>query len=218
VSDDSVGPVPWQAPDGKGHQTMPVAPTDQQVHAPPVSGWTLPSATRGAWTPIKSAGALVLAQSTEGFAVYDDTTAYGSWPNTGEGSELAQATFTLHSCWKWIPYLRRSRFGYVRSARRIVGWAQRASQRGPLYGALAWTMAIIPLILLWLFITLWGALRVFCLYFTIPGWFVFFNRMQRENTAERRLKQYARRQNAMRQGSGNLLATPPAKRGWFSHR
>ncbi len=145
------------------------------------------------WTVLAATGPLVLANSDDEYAVYDDRRTYGRWPKTPEGYRFASETYSAHSqslvhgvAYMTAGYQDPARLGlptdpvlksqtysaplsYVGSTRRLIAWAGKVAKRSPVYAVLCWTLAIITMLLAWAFITCWYVV-VFGLFgiFVIP--------------------------------------------------
>ena len=127
-------------------------------------------------------------------AVYDTRRTYGRWPRTDEGSSYAWEAYTTPNCQSSVhgpadtatgyqdperlglptePVLKSKTYSaplsYIGSFRRIIPWASKLAKRSPLYAAFGWTLAVISLVLVWVFVTFWY-LFVFGLFgiFVIP--------------------------------------------------
>jgi len=55
------------------------------------------SQARETWTALAASGPLVLGQSEEQFAVYDQQRTYGRWPKTDQGYRFASEAYAAHS-------------------------------------------------------------------------------------------------------------------------
>jgi hypothetical protein len=142
------------------------------------------------WTIVATSGPLVLGQSEQQFAVYDAQRTYGRWPRTDEGYRYAWEAYNAHSqslmhgaAYTATGYQDPERLGlptepilkpktysaplsYIGSFRRIVPWASKLAKRSPLYAAFGWTVAVISLLIVWVFVTFW--------YFFVFGLFGIF--------------------------------------------
>jgi len=145
------------------------------------------------WTILAAAGPLLLASSEDEYAVYDDRRTYGRWPKTDEGYRFASETYSAHGqslahgvAYVTTGYQDPARLGlptdpvlksqtysaplsYVGSTRRLIAWAAKAAKRSPVFALLAWTLAVITMLLAWAFVTCWYVV-VFGLFgiFMIP--------------------------------------------------
>lgn len=175
----------------------PMAPAPQVISAPapgpapaPAPAVAVTSQPHVVWTTLATTGSLVLAQSEQEFAVYDQKNNFGRWPRTEEGYRFASETYRAHSqslahgvAYSATGYRDPAAVGlptdpviksksyssplsFVGSTRRLGGWAAKTSKRSPSIGALAWVVAALAMLVAWWFILIW--------YFIIFGLFGVF--------------------------------------------
>lgn len=163
-----------------------------------------PQQATQAWTVVASHGALVLGQSANEYAVYDQQNIFGRWPLTSEGYRYAVQTYESHQqsvahglAYTVTGYQDPARLGlpteaviksktyaspmsYVGSTRRIAAWMTKAAKRSPAYAVLAWVFGILAMLIMWVFLVFWYFV-VFVLFgvFTFP--YRFIRRSQRKN-------------------------------------
>lgn len=162
-----------------------------------------PQQATQAWTVVASHGALVLGQSANEYAVYDQQNIFGRWPLTSEGYRYAVQTYESHQqsvahglAYTVTGYQDPARLGlpteaviksktyaspmsYVGSTRRIAAWMTKAAKRSPAYAVLAWVFGILAMLIMWVFLVFWYFV-VFVLFgvFTFP--YRFIRRSQRK--------------------------------------
>jgi hypothetical protein len=181
----SQGPGWWQASDGRWYppETMPQASSQQRPLGPPSPSWTVLSAS----------GPLVFAQSEHEYSVYDQHNTYGRWPRTADGYRFANETFAAHSQslahgvaytaagyrdpvavgMPVDPVLKSKSYAaplsFIGSSRRLIAWATKLATRSPAYAVLGWVLAVVAIILAWMFIAVWYSV-IFGLFgvFVIP--------------------------------------------------
>ena len=131
------------------------------------------------WKVILSDRGIVFAESESGYAVYDQTVTFGRWPKTSEGHRFATESFGAHAqsaahgiAYEAAGYQDPIRLGlptdpvlksttyaspmsYVGSTRRIAAWAKGVAQRNSGLAAVAWTAAILAMLLMWSVVTMW---------------------------------------------------------------
>lgn len=178
-----------------GAQPVPAQPARAQpVVAQPVVSWTTLAVT----------GALILAQSSHEFVVYEGQNTFGRWPNTQEGYHFAKQTYDAHaqSLAHGVAYTATgyrdpvalglptepvvksttyaSPMSFVGSTRRLIAWATKLGKRSPTFAALAWVVAILGMLFMWTFLLFWYFV-VFFLFgvFTFP--YRLIRRGQRKN-------------------------------------
>ena len=154
---------------------------------PPQTGSIQPAET---WTVLAASGPLVLGQSEEQFAVYDQQRTYGRWPKTDQGYRFASEAYAAHSqsllhglAYTSAGYQDPDRLGlpttpvlksqtyaaplsFIGSFRRIAAWASKFAKRSPARAALGWTLGVIAILLTWAFVACW--------YFVVFGLFGIF--------------------------------------------
>ena len=142
------------------------------------------------WTVVASDGPLMLAQSGQEYAVYDQQNSYGRWPLTEEGHRYAIQTYEAHRqslvhgiAYTATGYQDPTRLGlptepiiksktyaspmsFVGSTRRIIAWAGKMAKRSPALAAVGWTLGILFMLFMWCFLVFW--------YFIIFGLFGIF--------------------------------------------
>lgn len=200
MSNTSQGPGWWQASDGRWYPPQGSQPEAQvspsQVTATPV---------QASWTTMQVTGPLILASSDYEYAVYDQNQTYGRWPKSDTGKKYATETFEAHS--KSVahglaytatgyrdpataglpvePVIKSQSYAaplsYVGSTRRLIAWATKFGERSGGLAVVGWTLAIITMILAWVFVTAWY-LVIFGLFgvFVIP--YRLIRRSQRKST------------------------------------
>jgi hypothetical protein len=188
------------------------------------------------WTVVASSGGLVLGQSPEHYAVYDQQNHYGAWPLTTEGYDYAVRSLAHGIAYTTTGYEDPTRLGlpteakvksqtyasplsYVGSTRRILAWVSKASKRSPAFTILTWTAAILAMLFMWVFLFFWYFV-VFFLFgiFTFP--YRFIRRSQRKNlhvqqtalaTQQAMLQQMSiQQQQILRQQQGSYPQPPGA--------
>lgn len=176
---------------------------DEPREVAPTPSFSPPQVTEP-WTVVASNGQLVLGQSPQAYAVYDQHNMYGQWPLTEEGYRYAVQTYEAHQqslahgiAYSATGYRDPAKLGlptdpvvksktyaspmsYVGSTRRIVAWATQAAKRSPAFAVLAWVVGIFAMLFMWSFLVFWYFV-VFFLFgiFTFP--YRFIRRGQRKN-------------------------------------
>jgi hypothetical protein len=131
------------------------------------------------WSILAATGPLVLAQSDQEYAVYDQNKWFGQWPLTEQGYRFAVNTYEAHRqslahgvAYTASGYQDPARLGlptdpvvksqsysaplsFIGSTRRIVAWATKLAQRSPTWAILGWTLAIVGMLSAWAFILCW---------------------------------------------------------------
>ncbi len=156
--------------------------------------------TNVSWQVIASSEGLILGQSPDQYAVYDQYRLYGSWPLTQEGYSYAVQTYEAHRqslahgiAYTVTGYEDPARLGlptegkvkaksyaspmsYVGSTRRIIAWASKASKRNPRFSAITWVAAIIGLVFVWILLS-----GYYIIVFGLFGLFIFPYRLIRRS-------------------------------------
>ena len=161
---------------------------------------TAPAQAVETWTAVASANGLVLGQSEQAYAVYDQTNTFGRWPLTADGYRYATETYEAHRqslahglAYTATGYQDPARLGlpteaaiksktyasplsYVGSTRRILSWAQKTTERSPALNVLTWVGAILALLFMWSFLVFW-----YFVIFVVFGVFVIPYRLVRRS-------------------------------------